>query len=315
MLNVELANPNEPYRIFIFGDGGIGKTTFGAGAEKPIVLAIEKGAARAKSRDGKPVHIDKTNLDTWADIQTKLKDLRNDKHDFKTLVFDSATEAEKFAHKQIIGDGARGKSMNTVNKGYGAGPGESDNMHLKMIDLIEDLRLNRNMNIIVTGHAQIRENKDPQASENYDGYEPKLLKGAAGIWKEYVDACLYVRVMTILKTSDEIKARAVTDGSRVCYTTQAPSHYAKNRFGLPDTMNFDLNFWDELKPYIDNGIQPEKTETAEDIKTSMVESFLTIKDEPTKELVLKTINDAGNDIEQLKAVRTRLMEITNTKGE
>jgi hypothetical protein len=309
MLEIVKTNPNEPYRIFPYSEGGMGKSTFGAFAERPVVVAAEKGASRLRNRQGQPVDVIR-GIDKYQDVVDALKMLRNDKHDFKTAVIDSATEIERMAHQLIIGDS--GKSIITVNKGFGAGASESDSMHKELIVLVEDLRINRDMNIIVTGHAQTKKVPDPSAAEDYDAFEPKLLKGVSGIWKEYVDAVFFIRLETILKTDEVMKARAVSDGTRIALTTMAPAHYAKNRFGLPPVMVFSLNFWDELQPYISGGI---KQETAAEIKAEMDVLLLKVQDEATKKIIVETIAKAGDNTTQLNQLRARLCELTKSKGE
>ncbi|MBU2768626.1 AAA family ATPase, partial [Acidithiobacillus ferrivorans] len=42
-LNLQQGGQMEPIRMVLYGQNGIGKTTFGAGMNKPFILAVEDG--------------------------------------------------------------------------------------------------------------------------------------------------------------------------------------------------------------------------------------------------------------------------------
>lgn len=310
MLEIKDTNPNEPARLFIYGDGGLGKSTLIARSDKPILLAVEKGSARLTDEYGRPIKM-MSGIEKWDDVLAAIKWLRNEKHDFKTVGLDSATEIERLAIAEIL-KGSPGKSIITVDKGYGAGDKRSGAMHKELIEAIEDLRLNRDMHILVTGHQKVKTAKDPAMIEDYDTFEPKFQTAEPmGLWKEYVDATIFVRMSTFLKTDDQAKARALTDGKRVAYTTQNPAFYAKNRFGLPSEMEFTFEFWNNLKPYLEKGVLPfDFNATYQEI----ISLISMIPNEQTQKMIMQSLDEAGKNEADLKMIKNRLLELTSRKG-
>lgn len=84
------------------------------------------------------------------------------------------------------------------------------------------------MAIIVTAHAQVKEIKDPEMMKDYDCYQIKCDERVSSLWREWVDAMIFVRFRTFIKPGeDTTKARAITDDTRVAYTIQKPAFQAK----------------------------------------------------------------------------------------
>ena len=70
-----------PIRVLGYGAEGVGKSTFATGAPSPIWLGAEGGTmALDVERLPEPK--------TWDEAMSSLSDVRNDAHDFKTLVLD-----------------------------------------------------------------------------------------------------------------------------------------------------------------------------------------------------------------------------------
>lgn len=305
-LEIVEANPNEPFKVLIYGPEGVGKSTFGAMAEKAVFLAPEGGYNRLKDRNGKPVKAIK-NVKTFDDIRSAIKSLLTDKHDFKTLVLDSADWVEKAAHAKI----GSGKDIIRAAGGYGAGYRESERLHRELIDDLECLRMQRGMNIIVTAHAHIRAAKDPEF-EAYDAFEIKCHEFVSSLWREWVEALLFVRFRTYIKDGDDMKkSMAFGDDTRVCYTTKRPAFQAKNRYGMPHEMDFDTKFFSEFEKYASGGVQAE---TPEQVKSEISDLYLLLNDDKTKSAVQEFMEKAGDDVTKLNSIRKRLKDITQKKG-
>lgn len=300
MLETRKSNPNKPVRVLIYGVEGVGKTTLGARADRPVFITPEGGTDNIPGVDEMP------NITDWKSVRAAINKLLTEEHSFKTLVIDSADWLEKLCHADIIG--SSGKDIIRANGGYGAGYRESEIRHRDLIADLSKLRDARNMNIVVTAHYQVKTVKDPEMLEDYDGFEIKCHDMVSSLWREWVDALLFARFRAFLKKSDDsAKARALGDDSRVVYTVKRPAFQAKNRFGLPPEMEFTENFWNEFMGYARKG--PVQAGIVEEIKADIKELFGKLKDEATQKVVVESIQKAGTDVKMLEAIRRRLKEI------
>jgi hypothetical protein len=291
-------------KLVICGPPGIGKSTLGAKADKPVFLDLEDGCEHLKDGNERAVAILQYPK-TLAGVNTAITDLTNDKHDYKTLVIDSADWLEKIIHAQIVGDS--GKSIITINKGYGAGLAESTKLHMELVRRLSELSRARNMHIIVTAHVDVKPVKDPSVMDDYDSFEMKCGKEISPMWREWSEAFLFARHPVVTKNSDEtVKARAMLENQRVVYTEETPFFKAKNRYNLPKIMPFTQDFWKEMSKYTSKGPQAP---TLEKIRMEINDRHAKITDETLRGTVHDAILGAGTDIGQLTLIVERLREI------
>lgn len=306
MLQTKKANPNKPYRIMIYGLEGTGKSTFGAKAEKPLFLSPEGGADQLRDAEGSPVE-ELPNVKNWEDLKSSLQKVLKEEHDFKTLVLDSADWIESLCQMAIVG--TSGKTMTTVDGGYGSGFKKAQTMHKELLDVISKIRDERGMNIIITAHAHVKPVRDPEMLSDYDAFEIKCHEHVSSMWREWVDGLFFVRFKTFIKENDDNqKSRAVGTGERVLYTVKRPAFQAKNRYNLPAELNFTMDIWGELNKYIGKGI------SADSVKKEISDLLEKITDEKLKATVADTVYKAASNIGQLEAILNRLKQITTSKG-
>lgn len=307
MLKTRKSNPNKPVRIMIYGVEGVGKSTLGARADKPIFISPEGGTDQLVSSHGSSID-EMPHVNNWDALRNSVTQLINEQHDFKTLVIDSADWVEKLAHAKIIGQS--NKSIITCNGGYGTGYRESEKLHRELIEGLSILRDKRDMHIIVTAHAHVKGVKDPGVLEDYDSFEIKCHEMVSSLWREWVDGLFFVRFRTFSKTSDDsVRARALGDGTRVLYSIKQPAFQAKNRFGMPGEFEFTEDFWNTLMTYARKNPQESVAELLKEI----ADLSRQIDDEEIRAKIVASISSAGNISNRLKPIRDRLLEIT--KGE
>ena len=305
-MKIVQANDSEPYRAIIYGIEGVGKSTFGAMATRPIFISPETGVKRLRDRDGNKVQFF-DEIQSFDAVLKAVKFLTTESHDFKTLVLDTTDWIENAAHRKIIGTSK--KDIVRVNGGYGSGYRESQNLHQQLIDLLDQLISKREMNVIATAHYQVKLVKDPNMMEDYEQFELKGHEYVTSSWREWTEALLFARFNTIMRNNDEVttqKARALTDDRRIVYCQKDPSFQAKNRFGLPKVMEFTPDFALTFEEYANAGAVDEKPE---EIRSEIADLWAKLEDESTKELVSDSIEKAGNNVSDLNEIRKRLKEI------
>lgn len=229
--DVSSGRKQQPFRLMLAGVEGIGKSTFGADAPKPIFLGAEDGAD----------HLDVQRLPqprTWADVFHSVDLLNREQHDFRTLVIDTVDWLEPLCWGHVC---RRDKKLNKDGEpdieeyGFGKGFSAALDEWRKLLRQLEALRA-KGMHVIMLAHTQLRTFKNP-LGDDFDRYELKLNLKAGGLLKEWVDAVLFANFETFAVKKDATskfeKAKGVSNGSRYIYTERTAGYDAKNRYGLP----------------------------------------------------------------------------------
>ncbi len=224
---------NKPPRLFVYGQEGVGKSTFGAAAPSPVFVQTEDGLGEIDTAKF-PV------AGSYDDVRNALAALRDEPHGFQTVVLDSADWLERLIWDKVCKDfGVR--SIEKADGGYGKGYVHALTQWRETVLLLDELRNLRGMVVIVIAHSKVERFEDPENSA-YDRYTPRLHKAATSLLCEWADAVLFATKR--FRVSKEEgggfnKERAIATaigadgGERVLRTVGGPACIAKNRFGLP----------------------------------------------------------------------------------
>ena len=94
LATIQKTKHETPPRILIHGAEKSGKSTFSAGAPKPIFIRTEDGL-NGIDADAFPLALDAET------VRQQLMTLVNESHDFKTVVLDSADWLERLVHEAV----------------------------------------------------------------------------------------------------------------------------------------------------------------------------------------------------------------------
>ena len=246
--HIQTGRENKPPRIMLYGQEGVGKSTFGASAPAPIFIQTEDGLGE--------IDCCKFPLaQSVEDVIIELTALRDEKHNFRTVVIDSLDWLERLIFDEICKEfGVR--SIEKADGGYGKGYVDALVHWRKVLALLDDLRNKRGMMVILLAHAKVERFEDPENAA-YDRYSPRLHKHAASLISEWVDTVLFAtKRMRVSKDGDSrmIAAPIGADGGeRIIRTNGSPACIAKNRYGLPNEIPLS---WDEFIQAYRNCVAP-----------------------------------------------------------
>lgn len=225
----------EPVFIVIYGGDKMGKTTFASEAPKNIFLDVEGGSKNISNA----TRIPDSKLRTWPDVLKYTKSLIEDDHSFETATYDSLDRIELLLHTWICKEQKK-DNIEECFGSYGKWVAGVMNHWSEFINMLKELREKRGMNVIVIGHSVTKAYNDPMQPAPYDRHGLKLNEKHAGLWREQVDAILFVNTEVFLKMNKGgAKGKAFGDNKRILYTTGAPQYYAGNRYGLPAELPFE----------------------------------------------------------------------------
>lgn len=221
-----------PRRVLLYGTQGIGKSSFGASTPSSIFIPTEDGLAEI---DCARVPL----AQSYGDIIQALEALYTEEHSYRTVVIDSLDWLERMVWAKVCQERSVG---NIEDIGYGKGYHFALTPWRDFLAGLDAIRNVRSMHIVLIAHAKIERFENPE-TDSYDRYSPRIHKLAAALIQEWCDEVLFATYKVYTKQTDEgfnrKKAKGIGTGERIMYTTERPSHIAKNRLNLPDELPLD----------------------------------------------------------------------------
>ena len=145
--SITTGRENRPPRLMVYGQEGVGKSTFGANAPTPIFIQTEDGLGEidcAKFPLAKSL----------AEVTSALQALRVEDHAYQTVVIDSLDWLERLIFDEVCREfGVR--SIEKADGGFGKGYTHALTHWRKVLSLLDELRLKRNMAVILLAHSKV----------------------------------------------------------------------------------------------------------------------------------------------------------------
>lgn len=233
-----------PPRLIVYGQEGIGKSTFAASAPKPLFIPTEDGLKRIDCKRF-PV------VKNFGEFIGRIGQLCQQEHDFETAVVDTADWLEKL----IWAETCRRKGKESIEDiGYGKGYQFAMDLWKEVVTGLDYLHGERGMVVILLAHAKVERFNDPEQA-SYDRYTLRLHRDADAYLREWADAVLFahrkVRIQAedlgFNKTRNVAKAIGSDGGERLLRTVPSPAAVAKNRYGMVGDIPLS---WEELSTHL-----------------------------------------------------------------
>lgn len=280
-----------PIRCLVYGIEGVGKSTFAASADNPVFICAEVGTN----------YLDVSRFPTpqnFADIKRYIQELTHEKHEFRTLVLDTLDWIEPLIWDQIIATatynkrGEKATNIEEVGGGYGKGYEIALTEWAALLRGIDGLQAKTQMDVVMLSHCIIKNFANPEG-ENFDRYELKLNRKAAGRLKEWADEVLFASYEDC-----QVKGKGVSDGTRILRTERRSAFDAKNRTGLPYKLPLSWQAYAAARAG-----RPDAKSLIEEIRSKTADKR-----------ILKALENAGEDIPKLLKMKEYIDDTGKTQS-
>lgn len=216
---------NKPLRLMVHGAPGVGKSTFAAGAPKPIFLDIEK---RTEHLD-----IDRLEVGTWEDCLRAMGEIHGIAGTYQTVVIDTVDALEQLIYQYLCRK-EEVASIEDVGGGYGKGYTATVAEWTKFVRAMDALR-DVGYTIVLLAHSDVRTFKNPEGPD-YDRIALKMNQKSAAFLRERVDAVGYACFEDLTVEDKKTKRmKGMSSGERVLKFTHSAAYESKQgTSSLPD---------------------------------------------------------------------------------
>lgn len=299
LANVQKGKQKAPFCVLLYGPEGIGKSTFAAGAPKPIFI----------NEPGGTEELDVARFPTpgnWEEVFVALDELQKESHEYETLVLDTLDFLEARCWEHVCLAAKDGKRRNSIEDfGYAKGYVFALEEFQKLAARLELLRMQRRMNIVLLAHSHVKGFKNP-IGDDYDTYELRLNGKLAEFMRAWPKAVLFAnyRIYTN-KSSEDGRIRGVSDGSRVIHSAPHPAWHAKSRYALPPELPLS---WAEFERHAGDE-KPESTVEA----IAIIRVLLADADAETKAKAEESLKRNEGDARKLAVLKDWIIGKLNLK--
>lgn len=249
-----------PVRTVVYGEPGVGKSTFAAQAPGIVFVDLEGGTSnldvvRARTDAGEDPR-------TLAEVSAVL-DALGTESSAQTIAIDTMDALEALVHAHVCKVGGKASL-----EGFGYGKGYQHALEQMRLVLGQLERLTRmGKSVVLLAHSQIVSFTNPEGA-NFDRYTLKLHKLVGPMIVEWAHNVLFAR-REQYALEENGKVRGVGTSARFIHTAWTPAFVAKNRFSMPERLPLA---WSDYAAAMKAGT-PGDPDAMRDLAIELIEKF------------------------------------------
>ena len=230
--SIESGFQPRPHCVVVYGQPGIGKSTFAAGAPKPLFIDCDNRTSHLDVSRVKPT--------SWADVLDVFRAACKPGFAFGTLVLDTLDHCEILVHKHVCEQGGANDIIEAFG-GYGKGYNAAQAEWKRLSAGIDAVRAS-GINVILLAHTHIRPFANP-SGESWDRWVLKVHPRASAFLQERVDAVGFAGFDDFGRVAKDIKktVKGVTTGQRMLQFVHSPAYESKPMAAYPEKCALDWN--------------------------------------------------------------------------
>lgn len=244
-MNITRGKIKTALKIVVYGQEGIGKSTFASKFPDPVFIDTE----------GSTKQLDVARFDaptSWEMLLQEVEYVKQNPSVCKTLVIDTADWAERLCIRAVCD---RAQKNGVEDFGWGKGYTYVQEEFGRLINKLSEV-VDKGIHVVVTAHAKMNKVEQPDEMGSYDRWELKLTKQCSPLIKEWADLLLFANYKTIVVNTGDKKYKGQGGHQRIMYTSHTAAWDAKNRFGLTECLPFDFS---QIEPLVNGGKSDEKS--------------------------------------------------------
>ena len=209
-------------QIIIYGQAGVGKTTFAKYARDPFFIDLENGTVgvpKDKKKSFPIIGFNEASKNSVTELHKFLDEKLDPKGEleFKTLVIDSLTRIDEYMEKAVIEQqkALGNKEIQTLaDFAYGAGYALVKEKVMNIVNKCIALSIQKDVDLVLIAHSKDKQVKR-RGQEPYDMVQPRISKGAMSSIIELVPYCFYLG-KDVVKDKKGISTNLYTVGDTFC---------------------------------------------------------------------------------------------------
>lgn len=219
---------SQPPRMVLYAGEKFGKSSFGAHAWKPIFLmtAAETGLLSLLEANRVPetAHFP-DDFKSWSTLTQAVTAIRDDKHEYRTLVIDTGNGAEQLCAAETCEEEFGGRWSDYAS--YGRGDVLTSKKWAAFLRLLDEVRARRRMAVLILQHAKVKTFQDP-AGKDWDQWRPEAIDKCWALTHKWADVIAFGG----FKVSVDKQEKATSE-RRFLRLEASAAIVAGNRYGLP----------------------------------------------------------------------------------
>jgi hypothetical protein len=301
LAEVKTGKLEQPLRVIVHGLQGVGKSTLAADAPEPIFLGAEDGSAQLDVARLPQPH-------SFEEVLAMVVELTTAEHPYRTLVIDSLDWLEPMVWAHVVASAANPRIKAIEDFGYGKGYVAALDEWRRLLIALDRMRTARRMHVVAIAHTAQKKAKNP-AGDDWDRFAMKLNEKAAGLLSEWADDVLFAQFEFFTERTresrdgKEYQAKGISTGRRVLNTTWNAAYDAKNRHGLPESIELKWSAFYELA-----------TAATNEERAALLSEIDTLLPRVAPDIAAKASAERDAPVQKLRAMRDRLRELAANGG-